>query len=401
MRGAPRRDRASSLRFSTPSRSRIRIIHTRVRAAGLAGLLGYTGETNIQGEEVQKLDSFANESCCTVLERSGRCAMVASEEIERAAGAVARPGKYVVCFDPLDGSSNIDVNISIGTIFCVLRAQTAGRTPAGGARSSPGAAIVAAGYAVYGSVDHALPVDRATACTGSRSTPASASSSSRTRTSGVPTAGAPTRSTRETSRAGRSREEVGRVAQERRTRRRGCRTGIATSARSSPTRTGRCSRAASSPIRRTRRAPRASSACSTRRTRWPLSSSKPGGAATNGVDRILDIEPKRALHDRTPLGARFEPQDVGVYREFMTCYFASERLAQSLHAGRLRRPDVLVHLELHADRQRVFEDPGDEILRGEPAEDVLARRFEVRSASRARGWSRASTRSRRGPPGRT
>jgi fructose-1,6-bisphosphatase I len=127
----------------------LRIIHTRVRAAGLHGLLGYTGETNVQGEEVQKLDAFANDVLCTVLERSGRCAMVASEELEQAR-VQCETGKYIVCFDPLDGSSNIDVNISIGTIFCILRAQTAGGRLLEGALQ-PGRRIVAAGYAVYGS----------------------------------------------------------------------------------------------------------------------------------------------------------------------------------------------------------------------------------------------------------
>src|SRR5580698_8800484 len=127
----------------------VRIIHTRVRAAGLAGMLGYTGETNVQGEEVQKLDAFANEVLCTVLDRSGRCAMVASEELEQAR-VLNATGKYIVCFDPLDGSSNIDVNISIGTIFCILRAQNVGGRLAEGALQ-PGRKIVAAGYAVYGS----------------------------------------------------------------------------------------------------------------------------------------------------------------------------------------------------------------------------------------------------------
>jgi fructose-1,6-bisphosphatase I len=137
----------------------VRIVHTRVRAAGLAGMLGYTGETNVQGEAVQKLDAFANEVLCAVLEKSGRCAMVASEEL--ATARVLREfGKYIVLFDPLDGSSNIDVNISIGTIFCVLRAPTTGvrgdpRHPGGTERTEaalqPGTRIVAAGYSVYGS----------------------------------------------------------------------------------------------------------------------------------------------------------------------------------------------------------------------------------------------------------
>jgi fructose-1,6-bisphosphatase I len=127
----------------------VRIIHSRVRAAGLAGMLGYTGETNVQGEEVQKLDTFANDVLCTALDRSGRCAMVASEELEQAK-VLSGTGKYIVCFDPLDGSSNIDVNISIGTIFCILRAQNVGGRLIEGALQ-PGHRIVAAGYAVYGS----------------------------------------------------------------------------------------------------------------------------------------------------------------------------------------------------------------------------------------------------------
>jgi fructose-1,6-bisphosphatase I len=127
----------------------VRVIHTRVRAAGLAGMLGYTGQTNVQGERVQKLDVLANDIMCTVLERSGRCAMVVSEELDRAR-VLSETAKYVVAFDPLDGSSNIDVNISIGTIFSVMRAQNAGGRLVEGALQ-PGSKIVAAGYAVYGS----------------------------------------------------------------------------------------------------------------------------------------------------------------------------------------------------------------------------------------------------------
>ncbi|HEX8791889.1 MAG TPA: class 1 fructose-bisphosphatase [Polyangiaceae bacterium] len=129
----------------------VRIIHTKVRAAGLAGMLGYTGETNVQGEEVQKLDVLANEILVAVLEKSGKCALVASEELEKAK-VLCETGKYIVAFDPLDGSSNIDVNISIGTIFCVMRGShaTAGGHLAEGFLQ-PGSKIVAAGYAVYGS----------------------------------------------------------------------------------------------------------------------------------------------------------------------------------------------------------------------------------------------------------
>jgi fructose-1,6-bisphosphatase I len=127
----------------------VRIIHTKVRAAGLAGMLGYTGQTNVQGEQVQKLDEIANDILCAVLDKCGRCAMVASEELEHAR-ALGESGKYLVAFDPLDGSSNIDVNISIGTIFCVLRAERAGDRRAEGFLQ-PGHKMVAAGYSVYGS----------------------------------------------------------------------------------------------------------------------------------------------------------------------------------------------------------------------------------------------------------
>jgi fructose-1,6-bisphosphatase I len=128
----------------------IRIINSRVRAAGLAGMLGYTGETNVQGEEVQKLDAFANDVLVGVLERSGHCGLLASEEIEQARVTEAH-GKYVVLFDPLDGSSNIDTNVGIGTIFALLRRRShKGETPTVDDALRPGHEIAAAGYALYG-----------------------------------------------------------------------------------------------------------------------------------------------------------------------------------------------------------------------------------------------------------
>src|SRR5450631_2226072 len=96
----------------------VRIIHARVRSAGLAGMLGYTGETNVQGEEVMKLDEYANDVLCSVLQRARGCALIASEEMEEAM-VVDPTGNYVVMFDPLDGSSNIDINVTIGTIFAI------------------------------------------------------------------------------------------------------------------------------------------------------------------------------------------------------------------------------------------------------------------------------------------
>jgi fructose-1,6-bisphosphatase I len=128
----------------------IRIINSRVRAAGLADLLGYTGETNVQGESVQKLDTFSNEVLMNVLERSGHCGVIASEELDEAQLA-DHHGKYVVLFDPLDGSSNIDTNVGIGTIFAVLRRQEPKLSrPSLADALRPGREIVAAGYVLYG-----------------------------------------------------------------------------------------------------------------------------------------------------------------------------------------------------------------------------------------------------------
>jgi fructose-1,6-bisphosphatase I len=127
----------------------IRIITSRVRSAGLAGMLGYTGETNVQGEEVQKLDAYANDVLLTVLEKSGHCGILASEELDHAVIA-GHPGKYIVLFDPLDGSSNIDTNVSIGTIFAILRRLDPMSPPSFQEALRPGRDIVAAGYTVYG-----------------------------------------------------------------------------------------------------------------------------------------------------------------------------------------------------------------------------------------------------------
>ncbi len=99
-----------------------KMINKAVVRAGLVDVLGATGTTNVQGERVQKLDVFAHETIMMVLGSTGQLAVVASEEDE---GIVPMPdgapiGKYVVNFDPLDGSSNIDANVNIGTIFSIL-----------------------------------------------------------------------------------------------------------------------------------------------------------------------------------------------------------------------------------------------------------------------------------------
>ena len=131
-----------------------KMISSRVNRAGLAGMLGGTGDVNIQGEFVQKLDEYANETFVRALEHGGHTAMVVSEEEAEPVLVPGRfhSGRYVVAVDPLDGSSNIDVNATIGTIFAVFRRKSAEGQPADlGDALRQGRDVVAAGYIVYGS----------------------------------------------------------------------------------------------------------------------------------------------------------------------------------------------------------------------------------------------------------
>jgi fructose-1,6-bisphosphatase I len=130
-----------------------KIINSRVRQAGLAGILGLTGERNVQGEEVQKLDEFANNVLIRSVEAGGHLCVMASEEVDDPIRIPDRypTGKYVLMFDPLDGSSNIDVDISIGTIFSIHRRVTLGRHGTLADCLQRGSSQVAAGYVIYGS----------------------------------------------------------------------------------------------------------------------------------------------------------------------------------------------------------------------------------------------------------
>jgi fructose-1,6-bisphosphatase I len=128
-----------------------KIITSRVRRAGLADALGYTGDTNVQGEKVQKLDIIANETLLVSLRRRGHCAGVASEELEEPVFFPDSTGSYLVVTDPLDGSSNIDVDISIGTIFGILRCDRTHGPPTLDSFLKKGSELVAAGYVIYGS----------------------------------------------------------------------------------------------------------------------------------------------------------------------------------------------------------------------------------------------------------
>lgn len=132
-----------------------KLVNREVNKAGLEDILGEVGVTNVQGESVKMLDAYANEQFIKILSSSIEVCGIASEENQEIItfdNPVSREGKYVVCLDPLDGSSNIDVNVSIGTIFSVYRRKSeSGRLAEEADFLQPGTAQVAAGYVVYGS----------------------------------------------------------------------------------------------------------------------------------------------------------------------------------------------------------------------------------------------------------
>ena len=129
-----------------------KLVSARVNRAGLANMFGATGTMNIQGEYVQKMDVYANETFKGALEHAGVVCMMVSEEEEEAIGIPAPfdPGHYAFVMDPLDGSSNIDTNASIGTIFGIYRRQSAAGPGEPADVLRPGRQMVAAGYIVYG-----------------------------------------------------------------------------------------------------------------------------------------------------------------------------------------------------------------------------------------------------------
>ncbi len=131
-----------------------KIVNREVNKAGLADILGATGDTNIQGEQVKKLDVFANEQFIAALKAGGECCAIASEENEELIpvdNEVSKNAKYVVAMDPLDGSSNIDVNVSVGTIFSIYRRVSLTRVGTNEDFFQCGTEQVAAGYVIYGS----------------------------------------------------------------------------------------------------------------------------------------------------------------------------------------------------------------------------------------------------------
>ncbi len=157
-------DQQADFRYATGELSRLlssirlaaKIVNREISKAGIAKhILGAVGGQNIQGEEQQKLDVFANTQFVNALKARGEVCGIASEEEDHFIafdGETERQGKYVVLIDPLDGSSNIDVNVSIGTIFSIYRRISPAGTPVTMEDFlQKGTAQVAAGYVVYGS----------------------------------------------------------------------------------------------------------------------------------------------------------------------------------------------------------------------------------------------------------
>ena len=131
-----------------------KIVNREVNKAGLADILGEAGTTNVQGEGQKKLDVYANEQFISALKHGGECCIVASEENDDyipIESEVSKDARYIVAMDPLDGSSNIDVNVAVGTIFSIYRRKsTEGKATITDVLQR-GTEQVAAGYVIYGS----------------------------------------------------------------------------------------------------------------------------------------------------------------------------------------------------------------------------------------------------------
>ncbi len=130
----------------------VKLISQMVATAGIKGLHGYTGRTNVHGDDTQVLDEEADEVLVELLGSSGHFGLLVSEERDSVISTEANlnGGKYVLAFDPLDGSSNIGSSIPTGTIFCILQRKDLSRPATHEDFCQPGTKIVAAGYSVYG-----------------------------------------------------------------------------------------------------------------------------------------------------------------------------------------------------------------------------------------------------------
>lgn len=138
-------------RLLTAIRLAAKIVNREVNKAGLVDILGAMGQENIQGEQQQKLDVFANDTFMQALEAQGEvCAVASEEDDDIVCFESSKNGKYIIMMDPLDGSSNIDVNVSIGTIFSICKRLGDGDVGHPDFMQK-GVEQVAAGYVIYGS----------------------------------------------------------------------------------------------------------------------------------------------------------------------------------------------------------------------------------------------------------
>jgi len=155
-------ERQESMPHSTGSFSRLlrdisvaaKIVNHDMRRAGLVDIYGPTGEINVQGEIQQKMDALAHKEFVRALKRGGECCLIGSEEHAEAIPIrtqTGSEGRYIVLLDPLDGSSNIEVNVSVGTIFSIYRLPDGATEISIEAALQPGCDQVGAGYVVYGS----------------------------------------------------------------------------------------------------------------------------------------------------------------------------------------------------------------------------------------------------------
>jgi fructose-1,6-bisphosphatase I len=127
-----------------------KLIAREVTHAGLNEILGLAGGTNVQGEQQKKLDVFANDTLLGIVSAAGRTGVIVSEEDEDVVPTENSSGKYALVFDPLDGSSNTDVNVSIATIFGIYRRRSTSGPGTLADVLQPGRDLVAAGYILYG-----------------------------------------------------------------------------------------------------------------------------------------------------------------------------------------------------------------------------------------------------------
>ncbi|WP_316798335.1 class 1 fructose-bisphosphatase [Pedobacter frigidisoli] len=131
-----------------------KIVNREINKAGLVDILGHIGTTNVQGEKQKKLDVYADQQFIAALTSGGECCIIASEEEEEIIhieSPVSQNAKYIVCIDPMDGSSNTDVNVAVGTVFSIYRRKSLEGRASISDVLQKGTEQVAAGYIIYGS----------------------------------------------------------------------------------------------------------------------------------------------------------------------------------------------------------------------------------------------------------